>query len=108
MTPGAARFCASLFPRRWRERYEDEYRQFLLDHPFSIFSVLNILKEALAQHAGNVDGDVRQAIRSLAANPMFTTVAVLMLAAGIGLNVAVYSVANAALFKGFRSIPEND
>ena len=43
--------------------------------------------------------DVRYAVRGLRRNPVFTTVAILTLALGIGMNSAVFSVVSAALIK---------
>ena len=43
--------------------------------------------------------DVKYAIRSFARSPLFTGVIVLTLALGIGSNVAIFSVANAVLFR---------
>src|SRR5512146_1236281 len=52
--------------------------------------------------------DVRYALRMFRRTPGFTAVAVTMLAIGIGLNSAVFTVANAILFKGFPLVQRND
>ena len=52
--------------------------------------------------------DVRYALRMFRRTPGFTAVAVTMLAIGIGLNAAVFTVANAILFKGFPLVQRND
>src|SRR3990170_3562536 len=49
--------------------------------------------------------DVKYAIRSFAKQPLFTGVILLTLALGIGSNVAIFSVANAVLF---RALPFED
>src|SRR5258707_11263541 len=46
---------------------------------------------------GNLLGDVRYALRSLARQPTFTAVAILTLVLGIGTNTAIFSVIKAVL-----------
>lgn len=53
-------------------------------------------------------GDVRSGVRKLARNPAFAVLAIAIVALGIGVNAAVFTVANAVLFQGFPHIdPDN-
>jgi predicted permease len=52
--------------------------------------------------------DLRNAARAMRAHPGFAAAAVVMLALGIGINVAVFSITNSVLFKGFRLVEDND
>jgi predicted permease len=52
--------------------------------------------------------DVRYAVRATKRSPGFTLTAIAMLAAGIGINAAVFTVTNAVLFKGFPVVENND
>jgi hypothetical protein len=52
--------------------------------------------------------DLRLAYRTLLKNPGFTAIAVIMLALGIGINAAVFTVTDAVLFKGFHFVKRND
>ena len=53
----------------------------------------------LVPRMDNLISDIRYALRTFVRNPGFTVVAVVSLALGIGVNVVIYSVVNAALQK---------
>jgi hypothetical protein len=52
--------------------------------------------------------DSRYALRQFRQHPGFTAVSTTMLALGIGVNAAVFTVASAVLSRGFRLIDRND
>ena len=52
--------------------------------------------------------DVRYALRGWRRQPVFAAIAVLSLAAGIGLNTAVFSIVNAIFLQSIRGVPEPD
>src|SRR5688500_16398529 len=53
----------------------------------------------LRQRLEDVRGDVRQAVRELVSGPGFTVVATLTLALGVGVNSAIFALADAALIR---------
>lgn len=52
--------------------------------------------------------DTRYAFRTFRRQPGFAAVAVISLAAGIGLNTAVFSVINTIFFQSVRGVPDSD
>lgn len=52
--------------------------------------------------------DLRHAVRGLRGAPGLAAAAVLTLGVGIGFNVAVFTVANATLFKGYRGVAASE
>jgi putative ABC transport system permease protein len=52
--------------------------------------------------------EIRHSLRAFRQAPGFTAVAVAILALGIGINAAVFTVTNAVLFKGFPLVERND
>jgi putative ABC transport system permease protein len=52
--------------------------------------------------------DVRYALRGWRRQPIFVAIAVLSLAAGIGLNTAVFSIVNAIFLQSIRGVPQPD
>ena len=56
----------------------------------------------------NLLQDLRHSLRQLLRRPIFTAVAVLTLAIGMGVNVVAFSVVNGLLFKGFNTSAHPD
>lgn len=65
-------------------------------------------RQATARACAQATQDVQWALRGLRRRPLFTAVVTLMLGVGMGLNAAIFTVVDAALFKGFRHVQRND
>lgn len=59
-------------------------------------------------HIENALDDLHHAWRSLRRTPGFTAAAIAVLGIGMAVNIAVFAVTNASLFKGFRGVPDQD
>jgi putative ABC transport system permease protein len=53
-------------------------------------------------------GDIRFSLRTLFKSPGFTALTIAILAVGIGVNTAVFTVTNAVLFRGFPHVDPNN
>ena len=110
------------YPREFRTRFEDGMRDAIRrDHEmarmdggaavvaFWLWTSFDALRFGLAERRPRSHGgfsmqsffavDLRDALRSLRANPIVTFVAIVSLALGIGANAALFSILNSLLFK---------
>lgn len=55
MNPALARMLVRLYPRRWRQRYGDEFAAVLEDQPMKLRAVLDVVRGALAQRLAPAD-----------------------------------------------------
>ncbi len=61
--------------------------------------------DTAARWLAELAADLRYAVRTSRRQPGFAAVAILSLAAGIGLNTAVFSIINTIFFQGIRGVP---
>jgi MacB-like periplasmic core domain len=89
-----------LYPASFRAEYGDEMcAVFDRSRTSMLAATFEVLPNALAVHWDILRQDLRYATRTLARAPGFTTIAILVLALGIGANTAVFSVTDYALIR---------
>jgi putative ABC transport system permease protein len=122
MSPGLVRRLLRLYPKRWRERYGEEFGALLETQPPSVGAVADVVTAAMVARvralieavqpgggAWNALGqELRYAARGIKRQPGFTTAVVATLAIGIGANAAMFDIVDRMLFRPPPFLRESD
>jgi hypothetical protein len=67
MNPRLVRLLTRLYPRRWRERYGEEFEVLLLDDRRSLRALVNVVRSAMREHIFPTGGQMNPHPNSFAA-----------------------------------------
>lgn len=86
-----------LYPRPWRERYEDELTALIDESDADWRTALDVVRGAALMQFAYGLATVRQQSRRLVATPAFTSTVLITLASAIGANALIFSLVNGLL-----------
>lgn len=86
-----------LYPRRWRERYEDELTTLIEESDADWRTALDVVRGATLMQLAYGLATIRQQSRRLVATPAFTLTVLVTMAAAIGANTLIFSLVNGLL-----------
>lgn len=86
-----------LYPRSWRDRYEDELTTLIDESDPDWRTALDVVRGATLMQLAYGLSTVRQQSRRLVATPVFTLTVLVTMAAAIGANSLIFSLVNGLL-----------
>jgi putative ABC transport system permease protein len=87
------------YPRGWREEYGGELADILLTRRLSVGIAADVLQSGLQQRFDRLSRETHHAVRSLAATPAFTLVALVVLTLSTGASTAIFSVVDGVVLR---------
>lgn len=107
MNATAIRRLLRLYPRAWRDRYEEEFAALLEQQPATLGAYADIVLSAIVARlralvGASVTGvrhDFHYVLRGLRSRPGFASAVIEMLALGMGANAAMFGIIDRLLFR---------